>query len=206
LFQLPLPPGPSSPGAKPKPFGPLLPGFLARQCSHALHDSSTCGKVRPHAGQRRCCTWKFGLSEAWAARWHACSSLVIWAHRRVVEVARELLRAVEELEEEGCSCICMLCRAAPQVCSGTPLRLGLGIRCCGTFAPAADLLRVGDDWLVAPTVAPARPARGAMMACAHTMFCIGPCWGVMLASWSSFWVVPLSLPSPPSPSRRGPSV
>ena len=36
MFQLPFPPGPSSPGAKPKPFGPLLPGFLARHTSHSL--------------------------------------------------------------------------------------------------------------------------------------------------------------------------
>jgi hypothetical protein len=31
--------------------------------------------------------------EAWVAWWHACSSLVIWAHRRVVEVARPWLHA-----------------------------------------------------------------------------------------------------------------
>jgi hypothetical protein len=99
LFQLPLPPGPSSPGAKPKPFGPLLPGFLARQRPHAFHDSSTCGKVRPHAGQRGCCTYLEVWPEAWIARGHACSSLAIWAHRRVVEVACELLGAVEAFEE-----------------------------------------------------------------------------------------------------------
>jgi hypothetical protein len=77
-------------------FGPLLPGFLVRQCSHALHDPSTCGKARPHAGQRRCCTWKFGLRPGLRGGTPVLhSSLVIWAHRRVVEVARELLRVVE---------------------------------------------------------------------------------------------------------------
>jgi hypothetical protein len=92
--------------------------------------------------------------------------LVIWAHRRVAEVSRELLGAVEELEEDAHTSACCAGRSRLQVCSGTPLRLGLGIRCCGTFAPAADRLRVGvgDDWLVAPTAAPAQPARGAMMA------------------------------------------
>jgi hypothetical protein len=44
--------------------------------------------------------------EAWVARWHACSSLVIWAHRRVVEVARELLRVAEELEEDSHASAC----------------------------------------------------------------------------------------------------
>ena len=44
--------------------------------------------------------------EAWVAWWHACSSLVIWAHRRVAEVARELLRVVEELEEDAHASAC----------------------------------------------------------------------------------------------------
>jgi hypothetical protein len=33
----------------------------APPCTPRTTQSSTCGRVRPHAGQRRCCTWKFGL-------------------------------------------------------------------------------------------------------------------------------------------------
>ena len=57
--------------------------------------------------------------QAWAAWWHTCSSLVVWAYRREVEVARELLSAVEDLEEgahapaccaecSGCGLVCFL--------------------------------------------------------------------------------------------------
>jgi hypothetical protein len=88
---------PSSPGAEPKPFGPLLPGFLARHTSHAVHDSSTCCRVRPHAGQRRCCTWKFGLRPGLCDGMPAPVWLSGWAYRREVEVAREFLGVVEDL-------------------------------------------------------------------------------------------------------------
>jgi hypothetical protein len=57
---------------------------------------------------------------------------------------------------------------------GHPVLWNLCSRC-------ADRLRVGDDWLVAPTAAPAQPARGAMMTCAHTTLCVG--------SWGSCWLL-----------------
>jgi hypothetical protein len=50
--------------------------------------------------------------EAWVAWWHACSSLVIWAHRRVAEGARELLRVVEVLEEDAHASACCAERAS----------------------------------------------------------------------------------------------
>jgi hypothetical protein len=37
----------------------------------------------------------------WAARWHACSNLVIKTHRRVVEIVCKFFGAAEELEEDA---------------------------------------------------------------------------------------------------------
>jgi hypothetical protein len=123
----------SSPGAKPKPFGPLLSGFLSRHTSHALHDSSTSVRARPRACWAEEVLYLEVWPEAWAAWWHSCSSLVVWAYRREVEVARELLGVVEDLKEDAHAPACMLCRAL-RVWSGMLPQLCLGSRCCGTFA------------------------------------------------------------------------
>jgi hypothetical protein len=94
--------------------------------------------------------------------------------------ARELPGAVEELEEVA---------HAPAYCAERPRCVlvcffdeawAVGSRCCETFAPAEGLLRAEGDWLVVPTAAPVRPVRGAMVLCAHTVFCIG--------LWGSFWL------------------
>ena len=66
--------------------------------------------------------------EAWAAWWYACSSLVVWAYRREVEVARELLGVVEDLEEDA---------HAPACCAG---RFGCVLVCFFNCAWAAGVV------------------------------------------------------------------
>jgi hypothetical protein len=59
-------------GVSLSPYLPSMP-VRSRRRKHLRY------RARSHAGQRRCCTWMFGLRPSWAAWWHSYPSLVVWA-------------------------------------------------------------------------------------------------------------------------------